>query len=46
MWIVLWIPLLKLDMLKFVLTGLENSAQDSQKNAKCKHLNNFSAIQT
>ena len=46
MWIVLWNPLLKLDMLEFIVAGPKNSTQDSQKNAKCKHLNNFSAIQT
>ena len=42
----LYNPLLKLDILKFVLAGLINNAQDSQKNAKHKHINNFSAIQT
>ena len=34
MWIVLWDPVLKLDLLKFVLTDPVNSAQDPQKNAK------------
>ena len=42
----LWDPLLKLDILKFVLAGPVNNTQDSQKNAKRKHINNFSAIQT
>ena len=42
----LWDPLLKLDILKFVLTGPVNNAQRLKKIAKHKHINNFNAIQT